>query len=260
VRHALDTTAEVESPEHVRFSHQVAGPAKRALAYAIDLLLRGGVIFVMFLLLSVAGVAGGGLVAGASQGVMLVVLFAMEWGYYVLFETIFSGRTPGKMALRLRVVTDSGHPLSIVDSFLRNLLRAADFLPAAYALGVLVMGRDPRFRRLGDMVAGTMVIVEERHIVSSVVRVEPPPSDAELAWLPSRVPLSRDELDAIELFLRRTGTLSPARELELAEMVAPTFARRMGLRFTNPIRFLQLLYHRGRVEHALPSVSHGHRH
>jgi uncharacterized RDD family membrane protein YckC len=260
VQDPLDTVADVESPEHVRFQHQVAGPARRALAYVVDLLIRIVVVAVLAVLLSMAGLAGGETLAGASQGVMLVVLFAVEWGYYVLFEVIFSGRTPGKMALRLRVVTDSGQPLGIVDSFLRNLLRAADFLPAVYALGVLVMGRDRRFRRLGDMVAGTMVVVEERHVVSSALRIEPPPSPAELAWLPSRLPLSGDELDAIELFLRRAGTLSPARELELAEMVAPVFARRMGLRFTNPQRFLQLIYHRARGAQAAASeASHGYR-
>src|SRR5262245_48990254 len=201
---------------------------------------------------------------------MLLLWFAVEWLYYVFFEVIFSGRTPGKMALRLRVVTNTGQPLSIVDSFLRNLLRAVDGLPAVaplplvtvstYALGVLVMGRDRCFRRLGDLVAGTMVIVEERHQVSEPLRVEPPPSPAELAWLPSRLPLSGEELDAVELFLRRSGMLSPARELELAEMVAPVFARRMGLRFTNPQRFLQLIYHRARGAQAAASqASHGYR-
>ena len=253
----LDTTAEVESPEHVRFQHQLAGPAKRALAYIIDLLIRFVIVAIPAVLLSMAGLFAGEHVAGASQGVMLLLIFVVEWGYYVLFEVIFSGRTPGKMALRLRVVTHTGQPLGIVDSFLRNLLRAADFLPFAYALGVLVMGRDRCFRRLGDLVAGTMVIVEERHQVSEPLRVEPPPSPAELAWLPSRLPLSGEELDAIELFLRRSGMLSPARELELAEMVAPVFARRMGLTFTNPQRFLALIYHRARGAGA--AQGHGYR-
>jgi uncharacterized RDD family membrane protein YckC len=260
VREALDTTTDFESPEHMRFQHHVAGPAKRALAYLIDLILRAIIVFGISILAAMAGLlgglSGGDFFSGASTGLILLVMFAVEWGYYVLCESLMSGRTPGKAALRLRVVTDSGHPLQIVDSLLRNLLRAADFLPAAYALGALVMGRDPRFRRLGDLVAGTMVVVEQRHTVSGPLHIHPPPTAQELARIPQRLPLSGDDLDAIELYLRRTGTLSPMRELELAEMVAPIFARRIGVNVHNPQRLLQLLYHRARGEQ---TVDYGNR-
>ena len=64
--------------------------------------------------------------------------------------------------------------------------------------------------------------------------------------MPERLPLSADEFDAIELFLRRLGALAPARELELAEMIVPTYARRLGIHVKDPIRFLALLHHRGR--------------
>lgn len=242
----LDTTTDIESPEHIRFQHHVAGPAKRALAYVIDTLLRGVILFVVLAL-----AAGGGLLVGddlgaASLGIILLVLFVVEWGYYVFFEVLWSGRTPGKMALRLRVVSSTGQPLSIVDSLLRNLLRAADFLPFLYTLGLVVMALDGRFRRLGDLVAGTMVVVEERHLVAGPLYIHPPPSPQELDALPQRLPLSGADLDAIELYLRRTGALSPARELELAEMVAPIYARRIGVRALSPPRLLQLLYHRAR--------------
>jgi hypothetical protein len=168
----------------------------------------------------------------------------LEWGYYVFWEVVWSGTTPGKRALRLRVVTEGGYPLRFFDSLLRNLLRAADFLPAGYALGGAVAGCDRRFRRLGDLVAGTMVIAEERHAVADPLEIDPPPTAKELARLPQRIPLSGDELEAVELFLRRKNRLSPAREAELAEMVAPIFARRMGLRMRDAPRLLALIHHR----------------
>jgi len=242
----LDTTTEIETPEHVRFRHAVAGPVRRAIAYLVDLVIRGALLAVFMVLAGFGGLLSGGALAAASQGLLLLVLFVVEWGSYVLFETLMNGRTPGKALFRLRVVTSSGHPLQFTHSVLRNLLRAADFLPFGYALGLVVMARDGRFRRLGDLVAGTMVVVEERHLVEGPIRIHPPPTQRELGDLPARVPLGARELDAIELLLRRSTTLPPARERELAELVAPLFASRLGVNFKDPHRFLALLYHRAR--------------
>jgi uncharacterized RDD family membrane protein YckC len=238
----LDTTAEVETPEHVRFHYRVAGPARRGLAYLIDLFIRGVILLAVGMVASIGGYSMSGEIQRASTGFLLLLLFALEWGYYVFCEVISSGHSPGKRALGLRVVTDTGQPLRFGSSLLRNLLRTADFLPGAYALGLLVMGRDARFRRLGDLVAGTMVVAEERHRVAEPLRINPP-SAKELAGIPQRIPLSGEDLDAIELFLRRASKLSPMRALELAEMVAPIYARRLGVRIRDPQRLLELIYH-----------------
>jgi uncharacterized RDD family membrane protein YckC len=247
----IDTSAEVETPEHVRFHHRLAGPAGRAIAYFVDLLVRGAIMAVLLLVAEIAGVAAGAELRGLSYGVMAVIYFAMEWGYYVLFETIWSGRSPGKKVMRLRVITDTGRPLHYLDSVLRNLLRAADLLPNLYALGLVVMGRDRRFRRLGDMVAGTIVVVDERQDVGDAIHIQPTPSPFELAALPQRIPLSGDELEALEIYLRRVPRLHPARATELAEIVAPVFAKRLGVRFRGDARrFLEVLYHRSRERRA----------
>jgi uncharacterized RDD family membrane protein YckC len=252
VREPLDTTAEIETPEHVRFRYHVAGPAKRAVAYLIDLLLRGAIVIGIALVARMGGAGDEGL-AHASSGIVLFVFWLIDWTYYVFCETLWNGSTPGKRALSLRVITESGHPLRFWDSVLRNLVRGADFLPFAYAIGLVVMGRDSRFRRLGDMAAGTIVIVEERSTVAGPLVVDPPPSPAELRALPQRLPLSGDELDAIELFLRRAGnrrgplalaTLSRGREQELGEMAAPIFAARLGIRYKDAHRFLEVLHAR----------------
>ncbi len=246
----LDTIAMVESPEHVRFDYHVAGPARRALAYIIDAIARGVIVSILVVIAALAGFAGSAIddvLGGASIGLLLLVLFVLEWGYFVFFEVLFNGRSPGKKALGIRVVTSTGQPLHMVDSILRNLLRAADLLPKSYAFGLMLMAGDKRFRRFGDLVAGTIVVVENRHVVAGPLQIDPPPRLDELQWFPERLPLSGDDLDAIELLLRRGRRLSPMRAYELAEIVAPIYAKRLGFnRVPDPVRFLQLLYYRGR--------------
>jgi uncharacterized RDD family membrane protein YckC len=249
----IDTTAEIETPEHVRFHVPIAGPTSRAVAWLLDALIRAAILVVFAVTASFGGLAIGDAVSGVSTGIILVVLFVLEFGYYTFWEVTWNGTTPGKRALDLRVVSVHGHPLRVGDSFLRNLLRVADFLPWGYALGLLSMAWDTRFRRLGDLVAGTMVVVEEKRTVASTIRIEPAPTAKELANLPQRLPLSGDELDALEHFLRRKDTIGAAREDELAGMVAPVFAKRLGLRVNDASRFLTLLYVRARGAARRPS-------
>lgn len=245
----LDTTTEIETPEHIRFRHRVAGPSRRVFAWVVDAVLRYGFVALVALFAVLGEVLVADELGHASQGLILVTLFVVEWGYYVLCEALMSGRSPGKALFRLRVVSSDGHALTLTSSMLRNLLRAADWLPAGYAVGLAVMSRDRRFRRLGDLVAGTMVVVEERHKVESAVQVYPPPSAQELAWFPERIPFATSDIDAIELLLRRMHRLGPARANELAEIVAPSFAK--GLGYFGPIRdasrFLSVLYYRARL-------------
>jgi uncharacterized RDD family membrane protein YckC len=245
----LDTATDVETPEHIRFRYRLAGPARRTFAYAIDLVIRAAVGIVLAMVVLTTGMVASD---RASMGLLLIVFFAIEWGYYVLFESLWNGATPGKRAAGLRVVKEGGYPVTLTDVVLRNLLRGADFLPLFYAIGLVAMVVDGRFRRLGDRVAGTMVVVDERRNVAKPVRIDPPPTREEIESLP-RPRLGPADLEAIELFLRRRETLSPARELELAEMVAPLFAHRLNVRYRNPSRFLALLFERATSrERALP--------
>ena len=237
-RVALDNTVEVETPEHVHFRYRVAGPVRRMCAYLLDLLIRGVVLLVVSLILMVA-MSG----SQAVGGVVLVLAFVLEWGYYVLFETIAGGRTIGKRALSLRVVKEGGYPIGFIDSVLRNLLRGADILPFFYVVGLFAMAGDSRFRRIGDRVAGTLVVVEEKSRAAAPLTILPPPTPAELEGLPQRPPLSAWERETLELYLRRVD-LTAARREELALMIAPALAQRMGLTVKNPVRFLALLHHR----------------
>jgi uncharacterized RDD family membrane protein YckC len=234
----LDNTVEVETPEHLHFRYRVAGPMRRMLAYLLDLLIRAVVLLVVGLVLAIA--LGG---TDALSGIMLIILFFLEWGYYVFFETTGDGRSPGKRALSLRVVKEGGYPLGFIDSVLRNLLRGADWLPMFYVVGGFVMAADSRFRRIGDRVAGTLVVVEERSHVAAPLTITPPPTAAELEGFPQRPPLSAWERETLELYLRRVD-LTAARREELALIIAPALAQRIGVTVKDPVRFLALLHHR----------------
>lgn len=238
----LDTRASIETPEHVLLSYHVAGPVRRGLAWGIDTAARLALLMVLGVLLGLSSRFGDGGI-GAKHGFLLMIAFVIEWGYFVACDMLLSGRSPGKMALGLRVVSTQGLPVGLGDSILRNLLRAADFLPVGYVLGVTCMLFDARFRRLGDLVADTLVIYEPRAEWKAPTRLSPPPSEAELAWLPPHVALSASEREAIELYMRRAGDLAPARADELADILAEPLAKRLRVRYSHPARFLGLLYH-----------------
>ena len=239
----LDTRTSIETPEHVVLSFHLAGPIRRGLAWLIDALVRAVILFVAGLILSLSAAAGVDSGWGVKGGLMLLLLFLLEWGYFVASEMLMSGRSLGKKVLGLRVVSMHGLPVGLGDSLLRNLLRGADFLPVGYVLGVLCMLVDSRFRRLGDLVADTLVIFERKAELKEPPRLWPPPSDAELSWLPTHVELSVPEREAIELFMQRAGELPPLRADELADILAEPLAARLRLRYKHPTRFLGLLYH-----------------
>lgn len=234
----LDTVAEIETPEHVRFRYRLAGPSQRAAAWLVDLFIRGLILLALGLAFSALDVFGD---ASPGTGLMLIGLFLIEWGYFVAYEMLTGGRSIGKRWLDLRVVKEDGRPLGFGDSLLRNLLRAADFLPMGYAVGLLVAGSDKRFRRLGDLVAKTMVICDAHSHTLTPLELSPPAQASELRALPLRPPVSADERMAIEALLRRKH-LSLDRAMELAEILAPELARRMHVRYADPLRFLGLLH------------------
>lgn len=249
-RGPLDTTVEVETPEHVRFRYQIAGPARRAVAYLIDLTVRGAFMVALGMLFLFT--TGWNRLGGFEVGALLVVYFAAEWGYYVLSELLMNGASLGKRALRMRVVQSNGLPITFTDSFLRNLVRAADLLPSFYALGLLSMMLDTRFRRLGDLVAGTLVVYEpptgsgHPSLGRSALR-DPNAQSAverEAARLPQRPALRREERQALALFVRRCPRLTQQRAEELADLIAPALAKRWGTTYQSSAAFLEAAYQR----------------
>jgi uncharacterized RDD family membrane protein YckC len=258
----LDTDVAIETPEHIVFRYRLAGPARRLLAYLIDLVLCYAALTAVALAVVLASVGVRGL-AGAAEGavgvgvgLLLLLLFATQWVYFAALEA-WRGTTPGKAALGLRVVTTTGRPIGLRAAALRNVLRAADSLPLTYSLGFLSisalasMSMTKRFQRLGDLVAGTMVVIPERARAAVPMILWPPPNASELAELHDDIRLDPEERQAIEMFLRRRNRLGRARELELAAMIAPLLGARFGSPYTahsslaaDPSRALALFYDR----------------
>jgi len=253
----IDTDVAIETPEHIVFHYRIAGPARRAVGHVLDLVLCYffvAVLAAIVLLATASGAIDKGEVSAAAKagiGLVLLALFLAQWAYFLVWEATL-GRSPGKMAVGLRVVTTSGRPIGWRAAALRNLLRAADLLPIGYIAGLVSMTLSSRFQRLGDLVAGTMVVAPEQARAARPLELSPPAEPRELASLPDHVSLDADERVAIELFLRRRHALGVARENELAEMIATKIGARLGYTHPSPSRLLALVYDRavnaGRTE------------
>ncbi|MBN3863858.1 RDD family protein [Pseudomonas frederiksbergensis] len=200
----LDTRYHVETPEGIDLPLRPAGLMVRALAFAIDLGLRGLILGLLFMLLAFLGKLGAGLGS--------ILLFVVSWWYMVLFEVLNQGRSPGKQWMGLRVVHDDGTPIGWSASLLRNLLRFVDMLPFGYFLGAISCLQHPTFKRLGDLAAGTLVVYREQPLT------RPQLPDV----LPRRAAftLTLTEQRAILGFAERQSELSEDRAMELASILA----------------------------------------
>ena len=249
----IDNTSTVATPERISFRYRIAGPGQRAVAWAIDACLKLLVFLVIATAVSLVAIVPG--LDGLSTGFMLLAWFFLDWFYSVFFEYVMRGRTPGKLALSLRVVRVDGSPARFSDLVLRGLLRGVDYLPLwtpplmpvgipTYGLSVLVMFIDDKQRRLGDLAAGTVVVAEDRNEMLAEVQIDPPVTEEERVALPPKVVLTRDERRAIEAFLRRRPRLSDERAEELAELFGPALSERTGVEAPTWERVLALAYAR----------------
>lgn len=201
----LDTRQSLETPEGALLPLTPAGFGVRVLAQMLDILIRYGIVIVIFIVLSLLGKMG--------TGIALILAFLLEWFYPVYFEVSRQGRTPGKKWMGIRVVNDDGTPISFGPSLLRNLLRFVDFLPMLYLTGIIASLCNRQFKRLGDLAAGSMVIYEA-----------PParePSFEVRGQLPVPADFSTDEQRALLAFAERSQYLSAERQSELATILLP---------------------------------------
>lgn len=213
----------IATPEGVDLELTLAGVGSRCVARLLDQLLQTAVIIALLLL---AVWAGGSLDAddstrgGLVLAVLFVALFAVQFGYDVLFETLASGRTPGKRWTGLRVVRADGGPVGFLASAVRNLLRLVDFLPGGYGVGIVAVLASSRNQRLGDMAAGTLVVRE----AGAARRAPVPPSwsmerpAGPGGWDVSAV--TADEVATVRRFLDRRAGLAPVARDRLARELA----------------------------------------
>jgi uncharacterized RDD family membrane protein YckC len=242
----MDESVSIPTPDHISLEFDLAGPGSRFSAYVIDfilsILLIAVIFFVVFLaggmlaLRSLATSSRGDPSWGASWALALLVLvlFLINWGYYVFFEWLWQGSTPGKRRVGIRVIRQDGLPIGLREAALRNLVRAADMLPPpCYLLGGIVMYLDPLGRRLGDMLAGTYVVVEKFTIADQgasgaawATRVEQGRSRQALT-LP-RGMISAQQIGLIEQYLARRHELSPERRALLVWQIAEPLSSMLG--------------------------------
>jgi uncharacterized RDD family membrane protein YckC len=165
----------IETPEHIELQFLPAGIGTRFLAYLVDRFIQAILIAGLLLMIVLWLVALERLVPvidpvirmGKSLGqwtiaAAILVYGCISMGYFILFEYLWNGATPGKRSQYIRVIRADGRPLSLFDSAVRNILRFVDILGDIYPLGLVVMFLDPRHRRLGDLTAGTFVVVDNR--------------------------------------------------------------------------------------------------
>lgn len=205
----LDTTYTVNTPEGIALRLSPAGPVPRTLAWLLDLLIRGAIIVVTFIIMGFMGAFG--------FGIAMILVFLLEWFYPVWFELRHEGQTPGKKMMQIYVAHVDASPVSPAASIVRNLLRAVDFLPFLYGFGLASTILTRRFQRLGDLAANTVVL--HRQPAQSLIHdFDDPPLRPEAT-------LNLDEQQAIILFAQRQKTLTPDRQQELAQLCGPLTAK-----------------------------------
>lgn len=260
---ALDLSATVMTPENIQFEYRLAGPFRRFPAFLLDLFIRAATLLAIGILIVCSGILTLLPAVGAiGYFIMAVVYFLFDWFYGLIFETIWSGRTPGKRMSGLRVISVDGRPISAYQATIRNFLRFGDLAPLASfqiltaeappaywiptgGVALLCILMTARFQRLGDLAAGTMVIVDERKWVPPKLKLNDPAMNPLVEAISPSFRMTRTMLRTVALYVERRGRLSPARRKELASLLAREVMESAGVPPTSdPDLFLCALYKR----------------
>ncbi|HEX6292861.1 MAG TPA: RDD family protein [Herpetosiphonaceae bacterium] len=224
----------VETPEQIELAYDVAGIGSRFLAALID-----HIIIAIILSLSCTGLALAadqidlGLDDSLVLGLFGLGVYLSLCAYFIFFETVWNGQTPGKRLIGLRMVRTGGRPIGFLGSTVRNFIRLADFLPVLYGLGVIVMFIDKRSRRLGDLAAGCIAVRERKAItlasLSAPTVAEPSVvAAAQQVTIPNLGVLQREDYDIVQEYLRRSASLSIDARQRLALQLVDGLQRRLG--------------------------------
>jgi len=220
----------IDTPEQIALELPLAGIGSRFLAMAIDTLIQfalylvAGILFFLILGLGASVLWYVPRTIGPALGIFL--LFAIYWGYFAIFEIVWKGQTPGKRFAGIRVIKESGRPINAFEAIGRNLMRAVDGLPGIYGVGLVCMMLNKQSRRLGDFVAGTVVVHEK------------PTEEIRPTWNTATDTASAtgglgrvtaDELVLVESYLSRRFELDPEVRLRTAIQIADRIKTKTGL-------------------------------
>ena len=224
----------IETPEQTSIEFPLAGIGSRFLAVLIDTLIQIGALIVLGLIFVGLGFSFSATGFGQSStaavwigAVLIFVYFLLMYGYFMLFESIWNGQTPGKRLTHLRVIKNSGQPITTIDAVARNLLRLVDQLPFAYGIGVLCAWISPQSKRLGDYVAGT-VVVHEKPFETVAPQWDAPAQSATHQYGANR--LTPEEFALVETFLSRRSALDAGVRYDTAASIV----RRIESKLTLP--------------------------
>lgn len=231
-----------DTPENVVFGYELAGIGSRFLAALVDtiLIVLLQLIVNFTLLLVLAAVVGeGSLLALEESGgislwiaVMGLAGFVLLWGYYIFFEMLWNGQSPGKRLVGLRVIQRGGMPIDVFAALIRNLVRVIDFLPLYYGVGVVTMFVDEKSRRLGDFAAGTLVVYDRGLVkLEDLEKGHIPRSTASAHYSPAQqLPVERLEVTHVMLARQFVGRQHELHNrMVLAVSLAERLREAMGL-------------------------------
>lgn len=229
----MDRSLEIRTPESVAFSYELAGLGSRFLALIVDQAIQGAVLIAIVagLVLAAARVDRHQVAPASSEPVsrsleialVVAVIFVVLFGYFIVFEALWNGQTPGKRLVGLRVVRDGGYPIDFGASLIRNLIRVGEQLAFYYLISAISALLSPENKRIGDNAAGTLVVRDARLAQPRILDAK-----AELAYAPTAY-LDGEERGLIKRFLERRGALTAARRAELANRIASRVRNRVPL-------------------------------
>ena len=228
----------VRTPESIAFYYELAGLGSRFLAVTIDGILQTLVVIVI-VLLGAWGTPGttelgkmlglhDATVTAIQWAILIVLIFLVYFGYFVAFESVWNGQTPGKRAIGIRVVRDGGYPITFMDAVIRNLIRVIEF-PLVYIPSIISALISPQNKRLGDLAAGTIVVRDRAFEVAdatSWMASDGPASDGDPIAGIERI--SEDEFALAERYLARSHMLDPRAAQETAKRIAEAMRRKLG--------------------------------
>ncbi|MGY8768335.1 MAG: RDD family protein [Pirellulales bacterium] len=251
VSEPIDSRIKVVTPENIAFNYQIAGPFRRLAAFLLDLGIRFAVLLGLWMIFACSGIVFG--IAGINLmdiGIAILTLayFVLDWFYGSLFETFWNGQTPGKRLLSLRVLSADGEPINALQAFGRNLLRYADMMPLVpvpteylqmsfgthaflptFLVGLIVPLFSKRFQRLGDLVCGTMVVIEDRSWLMKVAKVEDDRARLLAEFIPANYVVRRSLSKAIATYVERRRYFTTARRREIARHLAQPMLAKFDL-------------------------------
>lgn len=228
---------EVETPEHVVIDYEIAGLGSRAMAALADSAIMAVLVVAEVIAVPFAARALGGWALAAVVPIVTLALFATTWGYFALFEAFRDGQTPGKRWMGIRVIRDTGHAITLRDAATRNVLRLADFLPPPYVTGIACIAFQSQGKRLGDMVAGTIVVRDR----PDEVALTPTPARATTSATPAVAGAPRlDDADyqLLHALAARVSQLPADVQARLATPIAERIAARVPRRTEDAVTFV----------------------